>query len=416
MDDFFTLSNRLLSRAPQVGIALSQQLVNDSWRTLQSRGMWSFRRRHGTFAPPNMYITGTASSNVATGNPNLITGSGTTWTPAMVGQQIRLGGLLYPYYTIVGYLSPTSLLIDQPWAGPDVTGVTYQVLQIYYPAPADFGYWYVVWSVKDAFQLWTNVTEEELSILDPQRTNQQQTYAVSFYDFSPNFGGTIGPVLGVTSATDPAPISTTTTGYSYVANATYIIQVVTGGVSGTATFQWMRAGQSTFTGPVTTSDQAQDLMDGVQIYWPDVVSYVSNDLFVINATSQMTSGVPRFELWPSPTSNTYLYPYIYIAKEYDLTPQQPQLPPFIANRGEVLLEMALAKAASYPGPDAEHKNPYFNLALYGQHMVTAEKMLWDLERNDQEVGIYNVDYKSLPFAPFETGEWMQKHAPYLRGG
>src|SRR5512142_1457386 len=99
MDDFNSLWQRLQNRAPQVGALLAQQLINDSWHTLQARREWSFRRRHGTFAPPNTYTTGQATTNVGAGQPTLITGTGTTWTQQMIGTQIRIGGLLYPFYT-----------------------------------------------------------------------------------------------------------------------------------------------------------------------------------------------------------------------------------------------------------------------------------------------------------------------------
>jgi len=417
VDNFITLSNRLLSRAPAIGIALSEQLIQDSWHQLQARREWSFRRRSGTFAPPNLYQTGTASTNVSNGQPTLITGSGTTWTPDMIGRQIRIGGLLFPFYTIVGWLSATELLIDQPWAGADVTAQTYQILQIYYPVPEDFGYWLYVMSIKDAYRLWTTTTENDLAIMDPQRTNQGQTYSVVFRDYTSQFGGIIGPVIPV-GANGASPISTTSTGFTYVANATYIIQVVLGGDSGTATFQWMRAGQTSFQPVQTTSTDPEDLMDGVQVYWPEGQTYVANDLFVINCQSIVTQSGPRYELWPGPTFSGYLYPYQYIAKEYDLTREQPQLPPFIANRGEVLLEMALAKAATYPGAGGDSApNPYYNLQLAAWHEGRVMDMLVDLERTDEEVGLTLIDYQSYPLfpAPWDTGEWQSRHAPFLNG-
>ncbi len=291
----------------------------------------------------------------------------------------------------------------------------YQILQIYYPVPADFGYWYVIVSIKDGYRLWTNVTESDLALMDPQRTNQGQTYAAAFRDYTPQLGGVIGPVIPISSPTDPAPVSTTSTGYSYISNASYIVEVVTGGISGTATFKWLRAGQTAFQPTIATADTAQDLQDGVQIYWPDGVTYVSGDQFVINAQALMTQSGPRYELWPGPTFSGYLYPYIYIAKEYDLTADQPQLPPFIANRGEVLLEMALASCARYPGADAEHPNVYFNLALATMHETKAMSLIWDLERNDEEVGVTNVTYQEYPFypAPWLDGSWQASHAPFL---
>lgn len=415
MDDFNTLSNRVLNRAPSIGIILSQQFVQDSWHTLQAMEEWSWRRRGSTFAPPNLYLFGAASTNVANGAPNLITGLNTTWTPDMIGRQIRIGGLLYPFYTIVGWLSATQLLIDQPWAGPDVTNQPYNILQCFFPVPQDFGYFYVAVSIKDGYRLWTNVTQAELAIMDPQRTNQGQTYAAAFKDFTSQYGGIVGPIIPVSNAGNRGPISTTSTGYTYIANATYIIQVVAGGISGTATFKWMRAGGGSFSPTQATSDQAQDLSDGVQIYWPDGLTFVTDDLFVINCVSLITQSVPRYELWPAPTFNGYLYPYIYIAKEYDLTQQQPQLPPFVANRGELLLEMALEKCAMYPGT-TEQPNQYFNLKLAQYHSMRVENMLIDFKNNDQNVDISNIFYQDWPFAgPWGDGGWEQRHAPFLNG-
>ncbi len=414
MDNFHTLSQRLQLRAPMVGNVLAGQLVNDAWRTLQARKDWSWRRRSGTFAPPTLYNAGFVSTNVSAGNATLITGVGTNWDPTMIGRQIRAGGLLYPYYTVIGVLSPTQLLIDQPWAGPDITAQAYQILQCYFPVPEDFGYFEVAVSIKDGYRLFLQVTQEELALMDPQRTDQGQTYAVAYRDFSSNYGGIIGPVIGVTSPTDPAPISTTTLGYSYPANASYIIQVVTPGISGTSTFQWLRAGQLAFQGPFTTSDQPQDLSDGVQIYWPDVVSYVSGDLFVINAQALVTQGVPRYELWPAPTFSGYLYPYIYFTKELDLNAQTPTLPPPVASRGELLLEMALEKCATFPGASAESPNPYFNLQLANYHRERYEQMFVDFENNDQNIGVSNITYNDFPYAgPWADGRWMQSHSPFL---
>lgn len=421
MDNYVTLYNRLLNRNPAIGKVLAGQLVNDSWHTLQAAGEWSWRRRSGTFAPPDLYQTGLVSTNVSTGAPTLVTGSGTVFTPAMIGRQIRLGGLLYPYYTIVGWLSPTQILLDQAWAGPDVTGVTYQIIQCFFPVPSDFGYFYLAVSIKDGYRLYTQITEAELGLLDPQRTNQGQTYAIAYKDFAGVFGGVVGPVIPVTSPTDPAPISTTSDGFSYPADATYIVQVVVGGVSGTATFQWLRAGQTAFQPAQATSTIPIDLSDGVQVYWPDTVVYVAGDLFVINCQSLVTQAVPRYELWPAPTFSGYLYPYIYIAKEYDLTEESPALPPFVANRGEILLEMALEKCATFPGADAEHPNPYFNLKLAEIHRLKVADLMIEFRNNDQNVGIEALGYQNLsyagpfagPYGVFYDGAYMQTHAPTL---
>lgn len=416
-DTFITLYNRLLTRVPAIGTILAQQFIGDSWRTLQSRRQWSWRRGTGVFVPTIQYQTGTASTNVAAGNPTMITGIGTTWTPQMVGQQIRLNSVGYPWYTIVGFVSATSLLIDQPWAGPDLTASNYQILQVYYQVPNDYGYWYNVISPRDGYCLTTTVTAAEIDMFDPQRTTQGQTYCVAFHDYVSQYGGTISAVIPVIQTGAAPPISTTTTGYTYVTNATYIIKVTGTGIAGVATYQWMRSGQTAFSLNVTTADTAQNLADGVQVYWPDGVTYNNGDCFVINGVTNITQSTPRFELWPTPTNNQYLYTFLYIRKEYDLTDDKPYLPPPIAARGEVLLEMALMKAATFPGVSKDQPNPYYSLPLSAQHKAESERLINDLERNDEEVGLSDLWYNAYPFypAPWETGQWQQTHAPWISG-
>lgn len=418
VDDFGSLSNRLLSRAPAVGILLAGQLVNDSWRTLQSRREWSWRRRSGVFAPPDLYQTGTVSTNVGVGSPYLISGVGTSWTQTMIGRQIRIGGLNQPYYTIAGWLGPLQILLDSPWAGAELTGGTYQILQCFYPMPEDFGYFDVAVSIKDAFRLNTNTTQAELAVWDPQRANSGQTYCVAFRDFIGVGGGVIGPVVPVSAPVANGPVSTTTNGYSYPANATYIVQVVTGGVSGTATFQWLRSGQNSFALPQTTSDQPQDLSDGVQIYWPAGTAYSSGTLYVINCVASLSQSVPRVELWPSPSTSGYLYPYLYWAKESDLSAARPSLPPPIASRGEIILEMALEKCATFPGADAEHRNPYFDLRLAAMHRAVWSDLLVDLDANDQNLNLTGLEWQNWPYyagVPWMDGSWQQRHAPVMVG-
>lgn len=415
MDNFLTLSRRLLNRAPQVGIALAGQFINDSWHSLQAMRQWSWRRGNSTFAPPDLYNVGYASTNSSSGQPTLITGVGTNWTPQMIGTQIRIGGLLYPFYTISGWLSATQLVIDQPWAGNDVSNQSYTIQQLYFPVPDDFNYFLdnCVVSVKDGYRLWTTLTQAELDMMDPQRTNFGQTYAVVFRDYSQISAGVVYPPLPLgTYAANPFSM---TTGYTYPTSATYLVQIQTGGATGTATFVWTRIGTSGLSFPLTTQDYAQDLSDGVQIYFPDA-TWTAGDSWIINAQPTPGTGGPRFELWPGPTYSAYLYPYQYIKKEYDLTEQQPQLPPFIANRGEILLEMALEKCAEFPGGDVDHPNPYYNLKQALYHAAKVEKMMVDLERNDEEVGVSNISYELYPLypAPWNDSRWQQSHSPFLR--
>jgi len=427
-DNFITLYNRLLNRAPQVGVVLAKQFINDSWHSLQARREWSFRRRSNTFAPPDIYTTGTASTNVAQGigNPAAISGTNTNWTVNMIGRQIRVGGLLYPFYTIIAVISPTLLYIDQPWAGPDVSNLAYTILQAYYPVPSDFGSFYAAVSIKDGFRLWTNITQADLAMLDPQRTNFGQTYAVAFRDYQQQSqNGVVGQAMPFAGTSGLPPtkfcLTTTDTGFTFPVPLSYIITITTGGIN-SCVYSWQRMPGAVNNTGIASSPDPLTLEYGVQIFWPPdpTNTYIAGQQFLIQcfpSLNQQSVGVPRYELWPAPTFSGYLYPYIYIAKEYDLSDDQPMLPPFVANRGEVLLEMALEKCAEYPGPDADHPNVYHDLRQAGYHAGKVRDMLIDLERNDEEVGVSLIDYQVYPYAPapWLDGQWQQQHAPYLLG-
>lgn len=124
-----------------------------------------------------------------------------------------------------------------------------------------------------------------------------------------------------------------------------------------------------------------------------------------------STGLPRYEIWPHVTSD-YVLPYLYVSRATDLEDSGASLPTYL--RGDVLLEMALAEAAKWPGPSEDKKNPYFNLNLAKMHETKAEFMIAELERQDDEVSMQNyiVSYTTMPWAPLPFGDanWLQRHA------
>jgi hypothetical protein len=186
--------------------------------------------------------------------------------------------------------------------------------------------------------------------------------------------------------------------------------MTTGGITGTAVFQWKKDGGAYTTG-VTTTAVAQALRDGVQIYWPTGVTYVLGDTFIINATAVDQSGVPRFELWPHKKS-AYVYPYFYESDPPDLEDPGATIPRYI--RGDVLLEEALAKAAAWPGTEGK-PNPYYDVRLASWHHTAAEKMTQELEVSDDGIYMQDLSYvQAMQMAPVPWGDsaWLQKHESF----
>lgn len=81
------------------------------------------------------YSTGTVS---ITAGDTTVTGSGTTFTAAMVGRKIQLGADLNSYQ-ILKYTSAVSIEIDRPYTGTAQSGVAYVIYQDIYAIPPTIG-------------------------------------------------------------------------------------------------------------------------------------------------------------------------------------------------------------------------------------------------------------------------------------
>jgi hypothetical protein len=112
--------------------------------------------------------------------------------------------------------------------------------------------------------------------------------------------------------------------------------------------------------------------------------------------------LPRYEIWPHQRSS-YCYPFLYISRPPDLSDPGASLPRYI--RGDVLIEMALAQAARWPGASKDSPNPYFSLPLAMQHDVRGLDMLRDMARTDDEICENDVSYMSMSAMPFATVPW-----------
>lgn len=411
-DTFTTIWNRLLLRAPQVGAALAQDMTRDAFNQLAERRQWSWLIKSGAFYPPSFTSSGTASTSPGS---YTVTGVGTVFSADMIGKQIRIGqpaGSSYPTYTIMQVLSSTVLVTDQPWVGPVVSASVYQIFQCYYPVPADFNYFYSLVNTTNSYRLWTNITQAELDMADPQRVQTGITFGAAFYDNSPNYNGFVDSVLQVVG-TGPNPVSSANaaTGYTYPANSTYVVEITTGGAPGAAVFKWKQNTNAYVTGVAVPDSNPIALSNGVYVSFPSA-TYIVGDVFIANCYAQQIPSVPRYELWPRPILTPYVYPYLYVARHPDLTEATPQLPRFIGDRGDVILEMALANCAKFPGASTESLNPYFNLKQAQMHDQRAEFLINQLEQQDDNVASKDIVYGDWNWAPcpWLDGSYLQNHA------
>ncbi len=389
-------------QCPAAGPELSQQWVSHAFRQVVEKRAWSWRVKRGQFSMPAVYSDGTVTVTL---NSPVVTGSGTTFTAAMVGLQFRVSDNS-PIYTIQSFDSTTQITLDQNWGVATASGSSFEIYQVYVTPPIDFESFIAVWDPANNWRLWLHRQQVELNIWDAQRTNDGDAYYVVSADYSRSFSGAVDAVLQV-RGTGPDPAKTADSSYTGPNDAVFTIEVTTGGAVETAIFKWKKDSGS-YTTTITTLSTPQTLSNGISIFWP-ADTYISGDVFVIRVSAQSAPGIPRYELWPHKKS-VYIYPFLYTAKVDDLEDNGMVIPRNI--RGDVLLEHALARAASWPGT-ATNKNPYYDLTLSARHKSSAELMVRELERTDDNTYMSDLSYiEEMNFAPVPYGDsaWLQKHA------
>lgn len=401
LDTFQSIVGKVCLHCPAASPLLARDWVSDAFRQLAERRSWSWLLKRGQFIFPAVYNTGTVTVTL---NSTTVTGSGVTWDNSFVGRQFRIGSST-PIYTIASVTNSTTLELTEVWGSTTRSAVGYEIYLAYVTPPSDFHAFHTVWDPNYNWQLRLNYSQKELNLWDAQRSNSGQAYLLAAADYSRSSLGTVSSVTQVLGSGND-PVSTGT--YTAPTDAIFTIEVTTGGTTGTAVFRWKK-NEGSYTSTVTSSATAQDLSDGVQIYWPTGVAYTLGDMWVIRCTAVSTIGLPRFEAWPH-VKQSYVLPFIYESRAVDLEDPGAVLPRFI--RGDVLLQMALAEAARWPGPDPTKPSIYFNLQLAKMHSDSAEFMIMELERQDEEVYLQDVcyTYSNLEFSPLGDAAWLQSHA------
>jgi len=188
VDTYAQIWGRVLGFCPSAGALLAQRWTVDAFRRISERRTWSYLVKYNQFILPQVYNTGTVS---VTQGLTAVTGSGTTFSPSMVGRQFRIGNAT-PIYTIASYTSATQIDLQFPWGGASVAGSGYQIYLCYLTPATDFHAFISVYDPNFNWQLRLNVSQQELNNWDAQRANTGQAYVVASYDYSPNFGSTPG--------------------------------------------------------------------------------------------------------------------------------------------------------------------------------------------------------------------------------
>lgn len=405
-DTYAEVWGRVLLRCPTMSPKLAQDFVINAFRRLAEVRRWSWLTKFNQFIAPAAYNTGTVTVTL---NSTTVTGSGTTFTAAMVGRQFKVG-TSSPIYTIAQYTSATSIELDLVYGGTTTAGASYIIYQSYFTVPSDFHQFISLWDPSFNWQLFLDINQSEINIWDAQRANTGNAFCVSFRGYSNSQVGVVSTTLQVVG-TGPDPTSGGT--FTGPNDAIFTVEITTGGTAGTAVYKWKKDDGSYTSGVATNgAATAQTLQDGVTVLFPLVSVYVVGDVFVIRCQAIPNAGLPIYELWPNQQS-AHVYPFLYEMRAADLDDVNAVLPRYI--RGDVLVEMACEDVALWPGPSTDKPNPYFSITGAKYHHDRAEKMIQVLEVQDDNVWMQDLTYAypsmSWAFAtPLGDSAWLQNHA------
>lgn len=382
IDTFDQLVGRVLLHNENAGEPLVRTWLDWSWRDVQDRRRpWSWKVRRGQFILPAVTSTGTVTTTI---NSDRVTGIGTAFTNAHVGQQFRIGNS--PLYTI-NYVFAASgtdcLQLSLPWGDSSRTGSQYEVYRALVEVPDDFHSFVSVINPRTGYQMGLGAEAREVDQVDAQRTSAGEPFMICSADYTETYSGTVGTVLQV-KGSGPDPVAGGT--YTGVNDAVFVVECTLGGASGVATYQWRKDTGTTTTGLVTSTDPVE-LQDGVAISFP-TGTYVLGDIWIVSTTSKANPGSPRYEPWPHVKSASILT-YLYECRMPDIS-ELGYVPRYIT--GEVLTFGAMKHLCAWKGRDEEHSNPLYDLQASRTYERWFNERCGKLEQLDDDVYPADVSY------------------------
>lgn len=111
----------------------------------------------------------------------------TCWQSSLSGLQLRNAGDITPIFTALCITSPTTLVMDQPWAQLSITGSSYQLALMYITIDPQLKGFVTATDPFQNIPLQLHKTQEDLNLIDPNR--QATNSPVWLADRGPNPNG-----------------------------------------------------------------------------------------------------------------------------------------------------------------------------------------------------------------------------------
>jgi hypothetical protein len=131
MASYGQIRSRVVKECPGVDLTLIDGYLTDRYTAILDKLHWARQKTQYIFQTAAPYATGTLT---LTNGMNTVALAGGTFTSAMNGQTLLVGGRSEPYvFTFVGATSGT---LDRPFDGPTLSTYTFELVQSIYALPS----------------------------------------------------------------------------------------------------------------------------------------------------------------------------------------------------------------------------------------------------------------------------------------
>src|SRR5262245_51131846 len=164
MSTFAQAWNQAFLDVPAAGALQVRQWAQNAYKRLYDSRNWSWKIKRSAFL---LRDAETPLVNVTYGSAT-VTSAG-LFTAVNQGMQFRVGS--YPVYNIVTFTDTNTIVLDRPYEGDDALLAEAEILSAYVTAPADLEAIQIVVDLVNQVRIGHWYTQEQLSLLDPTRTN-----------------------------------------------------------------------------------------------------------------------------------------------------------------------------------------------------------------------------------------------------
>jgi hypothetical protein len=181
--NFGQMIGEVLDANPDMDSSSISVKLNSIVRQVYDRRMWYGLMVRGQILCQGYTIGG--SVTVTQGSTQVV-GTGTSWTPAIIGRQFRIGyntSLMTITQLNVG---TQTLTLEMPWGGVSYTGAGYIISQNYVSPGANIKYIHTAKNLYMAWRLRLDYNQQSLDTIDPWRVNTFSPSALAQMPPGPN--------------------------------------------------------------------------------------------------------------------------------------------------------------------------------------------------------------------------------------